>query len=94
MSMNINFTGRHLEVTDALRTYASEKLNHLRKLYNTITRADVVFSVEKLSQIAETTLHVNHSERIHAEAKSSDMYASVDALVKKLERQLEKSKNA
>lgn len=88
--MNVTFTGRHVEVTDALRQYATEKLERLHRHYDKITNIHVVFDVEKLIQRAEATLHVPHGGIIHAQADSEDMYNSIDSLFEKLERQVAK----
>ncbi len=88
--MNVTFTGRHIEVTDALRQYATEKLKRLHRHYDKITNIHVIFGVEKLIQRAEATLHVPHGGVIHAQSESGDMYGSIDDLFEKLERQVAK----
>jgi putative sigma-54 modulation protein len=90
--MNINFTGRHVEVTDALRQYALEKIARIHRHYDKITSIQVTLGVEKLLQKAEAELHVPNGKTIFAESESSDMYASIDALAEKLERQVLKHK--
>ncbi|CAM4461257.1 MAG: Ribosome hibernation promoting factor [Legionellaceae bacterium] len=88
--MNVTFTGRHIEVTDALRAYATEKLERLCRHYDKITSIHVIFDIEKLIQRAEATIHVPHGGIIHAQADSQDMYNSIDDLFDKLERQVAK----
>lgn len=89
--MQINFTGRNLEVTAALKTFTTEKIERLQRRFNNITQIHVTFHVEKLNQIAEATVSFNGTD-IHATAKSEDMYNAIDALVDKLLGQLTKLK--
>ncbi|MFA5959941.1 MAG: ribosome-associated translation inhibitor RaiA [Tatlockia sp.] len=89
--MQIHFTGHKVEVTPALKTYAEEKLTKLEKHFEKITSIHVVFDVEKLRQIVEASIVIAKAE-LHARSESEDMYASIDALIDKLDRQLIKHK--
>ncbi|MBA2709973.1 MAG: ribosome-associated translation inhibitor RaiA [Tatlockia sp.] len=89
--MNINITGHHVEVTTALRDYTQEKFNKLERHFDKITSIHVIFDIEKLDQKAEATIKVAKSE-LHASSSTEDMYASIDDLVDKLDRQLIKHK--
>jgi len=89
--MQIHFTGHQIEVTDALRTFTEEKLQKLKKHFDRIINIHVTFHVEKLSQIVEATILVSKAE-LHAKAESENMYAAVDDLIDKLDRQLIKHK--
>lgn len=89
--MQINLTGHRMEVTPALKTFTEEKLDKLEKHFDKIMSINVVFDVEKLRQIAEATVHIAKGE-LHASSESDDMYAAVDGLVDKLDRQLIKHK--
>ena len=89
--MQINISGHHVEVTAPLREYVSSKLGRLERHGQRITHADVVLNVEKLRQKVEATLRLAGAE-LFAAADSEDMYAAIDALADKLERQLEKHK--
>ncbi|USH02785.1 ribosome hibernation promoting factor [Grimontia kaedaensis] len=89
--MQINLTGHHVEVTDALREYVTTKFDKLERFFDHINNVHVVLNVEKLQQIAEATLHVNNGE-IHAKADSENMYAAIDSLTDKLIKQLTKHK--
>lgn len=89
--MQINFTGHGMEVTDALKNFTREKFDKLERHFDKISSIHVVFDVEKLNQIAEATIHVTKSE-LHARSESEDMYAAIDTLVDKLDRQLIKHK--
>ena len=89
--MEINFTGHHMEVTPALKTFTLEKFNKLERHFDKILSINVIFDVEKLRQIVEATVHVTKDE-IHASSESDDMYTAIDILVDKLDRQLIKHK--
>lgn len=89
--MQVSIIGQHLEVTEALNTYASSKLEKLAQHHDRITSVQLRLSVDKLAQNAEGTLHVSGKD-IHAEATHDDLYAAIDLLVDKLDRQLLKHK--
>lgn len=89
--MQLSISGHHVDVTDALKNYTSEKLAKLERHFDHITNVHVVLSVEKLKQRAEATMHVSGAE-LFADADSEDMYAAIDALTDKLDRQLLKHK--
>jgi putative sigma-54 modulation protein len=89
--MQINFTGHHVEVTPALRAFTEDKFEKLGRHFDKITAINVVFNVEKLAQIAEATIIISKGE-LHARAESEDMYAAIDELMDKLDRQLIKHK--
>jgi len=85
--MNITITGRHLEVTDALRAYVEKKVERIEGHYDKLSNVDVTLSVEKYNQKAEATLRVTGSD-IHAGSIKEDMYAAIDDMVDKLDRQV------
>ena len=87
--MNVTMTGRHMEVTDALKLYVNNGLTKLRQHFDKVIDVDVVLAVEKHRHIAEINLHAN-GIRVHSKESSSDMYASVDAVLGKLDRQIRK----
>lgn len=89
--MQINLTGHHFEVTPALKEYVTTKLQRLERHFDHVTNAHVVLSVEKLRQTAEATVHVTGGN-LHAEAHDGDMYAAIDALIDKLDRQIKRHK--
>lgn len=89
--MQFHFTGKHLELTPALKTFATEKLQTLEKRNQHITHIYVVFHIERGMQIAEAKVLFDGIE-IHATAEDHDMYVAIDALVAKLETQLVKHK--
>lgn len=90
--MNTTITGRHMEMTDALRAYIENGLKKVETHFDKVIDADVVLSVEKHRHIAEVNLHAN-SIRIHSREVSTDMYASVDAVMEKLGKQIRKFKD-
>jgi putative sigma-54 modulation protein len=89
--MNLSVTGHQLEVTDALKDYVEEKMERLERHFDRVTDVHVILSVEKLRQQAEATIDLAGT-RIHAEAEKEDMYAAIDALTDKLDRQVLKHK--
>ena len=89
--MNITVTGRHMEMTDALKSYIDSGLGKLTTHFDKVIDADVILDVQKHRHIAEINLHAN-GLRVHGKESSSDMYASVDAVFAKLEKQIRKFK--
>ncbi len=89
--MQINLTGHHIEITDSLRNYVTEKMGKLERHFDKVSNTHVILSVEKDTQKAEATVHMSGND-IFAEAHEADMYASIDALVDKLDRQVKKYK--
>jgi putative sigma-54 modulation protein len=89
--MNLNITGHHVEVTPAIREYVTSKLDRVIRHFDHVTSVHVILSVDKLEQKAEVTLHVKGKD-IFADATNADLYASIDALVDKLDRQVVKHK--
>ncbi|PTD95972.1 ribosome hibernation-promoting factor, HPF/YfiA family [Pseudothauera lacus] len=89
--MNLTITGHHVEVTAALRDYVTSKLDRVIRHFDNVTSVGVILSVEKLDQKAEVTLHVRGKD-IFVEAHNGDMYAAIDAMTDKLERQVQKHK--
>lgn len=89
--MQVNISGHHLDVTDALRHHIEEKFSRLERHFDRIISAQVILHVEKLAQKAEATLHVAGGELV-ANAEHEDMYATIDLLIDKLDRQLIKHK--
>ena len=90
--MNLTITGHHVEVTPAIRDYVNGKLDRVIRHFDNVTSVNVVLSVEKLRQKAEVTVHVRGKD-IHVENDDTDMYAAIDALTDKLDRQVLKYKH-
>lgn len=89
--MNLTIAGHHIEVTPALRDYATNKVGKIIRHFDHVTSVHVILSVEKLVQKAEITLYVKGKD-IHADATATDLYAAIDLLVEKLDRQVQKYK--
>lgn len=89
--MQIQLTGHHLELTDSLRNYVTSKLERIVRHYEQVLDVHVVLSVEKFVHKAEATVHVSGGN-VFADAQAADMYAAIDALVDKLDRQIKKYK--
>jgi putative sigma-54 modulation protein len=85
--MQINLTGHHIDVTEALRTYVDNKFERLARHFDHVINAHVILSVEKLAQKAEATLNVNGG-KLYADSVHEDMYAAIDSLIDKLDRQI------
>lgn len=89
--MQLNLSGHHIDITPALRDYVNSKMERLERHFDHVTNMHVVLSVEKLRQKAEATLHVSGGN-LFANAEHEDMYAAIDALTDKLDRQIKKHK--
>lgn len=89
MSLQIQMTGKNIELTDTLRDYTKSKFEKLQRHADNILSIQVTFGVEKLRQIVEANIHIPGSD-IHASAESEDMYNSITDLVDKLDRQINK----
>ncbi|SDS86223.1 putative sigma-54 modulation protein [Halopseudomonas xinjiangensis] len=89
--MQLNISGHQLDITDSLRDYVTEKMSRLERHFDKITNVQVILEVEKVRQKAEAILHVAGGEVV-ANAEATDMYAAIDLLTDKLDRQLIKHK--
>ncbi|PSJ17389.1 ribosome hibernation-promoting factor, HPF/YfiA family [Nitrosomonas supralitoralis] len=89
--MNLKLTGNHVEITDAMRDYVTSKISKVTRHFDHVIDVSVILSVEKLKQKAEANVHVRGKD-IFVETDSEDMYASIDSLVDKLDRQILKHK--
>lgn len=89
--MQIKLTGHHVDLTPALRTYVDTKFERLERHFEHVTDVHVILTVEKLRHKAEATLHVSGND-LFADLVSEDMYAAIDGLIDKLDRQLIKHK--
>ena len=89
--MQVIITGHHLEVTEALKAYIDSRFEKLARHFDNVTDVHVILSVEKLIQKAEATLKLSGA-KLFAEDHQEDMYAAIDAMVDKLDRQIIKHK--
>lgn len=95
--MNLTISGHHLEVTPSLRSYVTSKLDRITRHFDQLVDIKVLLSVEKLKdkerrQRAECNIHVKGSD-LFAESAHHDLYAAVDELVDKLDRQVVRHKD-
>ena len=89
--MNLHLTGHHLDITPAIRDYVIAKVGRVNRHFDHVIDVSVVLSVDKLQQKVEATVHVRGKD-LHAQSIDVDMYAAIDALADKLDRQLLKYK--
>lgn len=90
--MQLNLSGHHIDITPALRSYVETKIEKLERHFDHVTNVHVVLSVEKLRQKAEATLHASGGANLFANAEDEDMYAAIDALTDKLDKQIKRHK--
>ncbi len=89
--MQLNLTGHHVEITPPLREYLENKLERLTRHFDQVLDVHCILTVEKLRHKAEATVHVSGST-LFADAIADDMYAAIDALADKLDRQIRRHK--
>ena len=89
--MNLNLTGIHLDITPAIRAYVVTKMDRVTRHFDHLIDVNVVLSVDKLRQTVEANVHVRGKD-IHAESTDADMYAAIDSLADKLDRQVVRHK--
>jgi putative sigma-54 modulation protein len=89
--MNLNISGRHVELTTPLRGYVTTKLKRLERHFDHLIKANVILTVDKMRHKAECTVHTRGAD-LHAEATEENMYAAIDLLVDKLDGQTRKFK--
>ncbi len=89
--MQVSLSGHHVEITDSMRHYVNEKIARLDRHFDQALDIHIVLTVEKLRHKAEATLHVSGGN-LHADDVRDDMYAAIDGLVDKLDRQGKKHK--
>lgn len=89
--MNLNVSGHRLEITPAIRAYVQSKLERVTRHCDQVIDAQVILSVGKLQQKAEVTLHLRGKD-LHCAAREPDLYAAIDRLIDKLDRQVLKHK--
>lgn len=89
--MQITVSGHHIDITEAMQSYVESKMERLERHFDLVTNINVILSVEKLRQKAEATIHITGND-VFANCEDENMYAAIDALVDKLDRQLKKHK--
>jgi len=91
MLMNLTVTGHHVDVTSSMRNYVTEKMQRLQRHSQNLFGIHVILTVEKMRQKAEATIEVAGT-KLYADTTEPDMYAAIDLLTDKLDRQLIKHK--
>ena len=89
--MNLHLSGHHLELTPAIREYVTSKLDRITRHFDHVIDVNIILSVERGQRRAEASIHVSGKD-LFAESQDPDMYAAIDALVDKLDRQIVKHK--
>jgi putative sigma-54 modulation protein len=87
--MGIIVSGRHVEVTDSMKEYAENKLNAILEDKHKISSARIVLNLEKTRHTAEVIVH-GKGLNVEADSESYDMYESIDTVMGKIERQIER----
>jgi len=90
--VQISVTGRHMEITDPMRTYAEEKVGKLTRYYDRIERVEVIFDIESTRQCVEMVVRADHKNTFVAQADAQDLYEAMDLALDKMERQLNRHK--
>lgn len=90
--MNLNISGHHIDMTEALHNYVASKMARIERHFDHLIEADVVLAVEKLRHSAQATMNVR-GNTLHAEASDDDMYTAINAMVDKLDRQTRRHKD-
>jgi putative sigma-54 modulation protein len=85
--MNLSVSGHHLEITPAIRDYVRSKIERVMRHFDHVIDAHVILTVDKLRQKAEVTLHVRGKD-LHCSSEEEDLYAAIDLLADKLDRQV------
>ena len=89
--MNLHLTGHHVEITPAIRDYVVAKLERLNRHFDHVIDVNVIMTVQKLAQKIEANVHLSGKD-IHVQVQDGDMYAAIDGLIDRLDRQVIKHK--
>lgn len=89
--MQLSVSGHHVDVTEPLRNYVDSKFQRIERHFDQVTDVHVILSVEKINQKAEATIHCNGA-KLYADDTQEDMYAAIDGLIDKIDRQVKKQK--
>jgi putative sigma-54 modulation protein len=92
VNVPVRITGRHLQVTEAIKAYVETKIDSLHLDYPRIIEAHAILEVEKYRQSCEIVLHCANHITIEAEAETPDMYSAIDGAVAKVAQQMRKYK--
>ncbi len=89
--MNLNLTGRHLEITPAIRQHVTDKLAKIKNHFDNVLDVTIVLSVDKLRQKAEGSVHLS-GKNVFVECDDENLYVAIDSMIEKLDRQIIKHK--
>jgi putative sigma-54 modulation protein len=89
--MNLSISGRHLEVTPAIREYVMNKMARVARHFDNVIDTQVILSIERLQHTAEVTMRLRGKD-IHCAAIDENLYAAIDLLADKIDRQVIKYK--
>jgi putative sigma-54 modulation protein len=89
--MQLNLTGHHVEITEPMRNYVQSKLGRIERHFDHETVVHCILTVDKLRHRAEATVNLAGGQ-VFAEAIEENMYAAIDGMVDKLDRQVRKHK--
>ncbi|MEE9446321.1 MAG: ribosome-associated translation inhibitor RaiA [Arenicellales bacterium] len=89
--MQISISGQHLDITEALRAHVKERMDKIIQHFDHVTNAQVVLHIEKETNFAEANIHTKGAS-IHATGDAENMYAAIDLMSAKLDRQVLKHK--
>jgi putative sigma-54 modulation protein len=89
--MQLNVTGHHVDITAPLREYVVNKIEKIERHFDLVSDVHCILTVEKLRHKAEATVSVNGG-KIYADSTEEDMYAAIDGLADKIDRQVKKYK--
>ena len=90
--MNLSISGRHMAVTPSIRSYVEGKLSRIRRHFDHVIDVSVILTVDHLARKAEVSCHVAGKE-IFVKSGDPDLYAAIDAVADKLDRQIVKYKD-
>jgi len=85
--MNLHLTGHHVDITPAIRDYVTTKIAKISRHFDHVIDVNVIMTVEKLDQKIEANVHLSGKD-IHVQSSEEDMYAAIDSLIDKLDRQV------
>jgi len=89
--MNLNLTGRHLEITPAIRLHVTDKIAKIKNHFDSVMDVAVILSVDKLRQKAEGSVHLS-GKNVFVECEDANLYVAIDNMIEKLDRQIIKHK--
>ena len=91
--MKVDITGRHIEITEPLRKFATDRIERMRGVIDDIIEVHFVLTVEKHQRhIAEANVRTRHDFH-HGQEESTDMYTSIATVIDKIEKQILRSKD-